>query len=47
MLAITTVVGDYGYLWLAVGVLLLLFRKTRRCGAEERLKAASSIHFWP
>lgn len=37
MLAITTVVGDYGYLWLAVGVLLLLFRKTRRCGAAVLL----------
>ena len=36
MLAITTVVGDYGYLWLAVGVLLLLLHVRRRGAAESR-----------
>lgn len=40
MLALTAVVGDYGYLWLAVGVLLLIFRRTRRCGAAVLLAYA-------
>ena len=40
MLALTVIVGDYGYLWLAVGVLLLIFRRTRRCGAAVLLAYA-------
>ena len=32
MLILTQIVGSYGYLWLAVGAVLCVFRKTRRTG---------------
>ena len=32
MLMLTDIVGSYGYLWIAVGVVLCLFNKTRKCG---------------
>ena len=33
ILAITKIMGSYGQIWLVVGVVLCLFKKTRRCGA--------------
>ena len=32
VLAITKVAGDYGHLWIALGLVLLIFKKTRACG---------------
>ena len=29
---ITSIPGDLGQMWVAIGVLLLLFKKTRKCG---------------
>lgn len=31
-LTLTAIAGDYGHLWLILGTLLLIFRKTRKCG---------------
>ena len=33
MVALTNIVGSYGYLWIAVGVIMCIFKKTRKCGA--------------
>lgn len=32
ILVIMQITGDYGHLWIALGVLFLIFRKTRKCG---------------
>ena len=31
-LAVTDIAGNYGHLWIALGLVLLIFRKTRACG---------------
>ena len=31
-LTLTTIAGDYGHLWLILGAVLLIFKKTRKCG---------------
>ena len=40
MVALTKVVGSYGYLWLAVAVLLCIFRKTRKAGVAVLISYA-------
>lgn len=37
MLWVTNVMGSYGQLWAIVGIALLLFRKTRKCGTAVLL----------
>lgn len=37
---LTDIVGSYGYLWLAVGALLCVFKKTRKCGFAVLLSYA-------
>lgn len=32
MVTITSIPGNYGEMWIALGVILLLFKKTRKCG---------------
>ena len=32
-LVLTKIAGSYGQLWIYIGILLLLFKKTRRTGA--------------
>lgn len=40
MVGLTTIVGSYGYLWVAVGALMCFFKKTRKAGAAVLISYA-------
>ena len=44
-LTVTKTVGSYGQLWLVIGILLILFRKTRRMGAAVLLSYVGVLVF--
>ena len=44
-LTVTNIAGSYGQLWLAGGILLLFFKKTRSTGIELLVKRPSSSSF--